>query len=80
MHANGWAWGALTFRRRPITGDHPLVHASVRARMSLDPSYELPLELSETTWDDVDWLKPHPAAPERRPSRVSQPDGFEDPA
>jgi hypothetical protein len=80
MHTNGWAWGALTFRRRPITGEYPLVHASVKARMTLDPSYKLPLELSKIAWDDVDWLKPHPAAPARPPSRVFQPEGFEGPA
>ena len=80
IHPNGWIWGALTFRRRPIIVENPLVHASVRSRMSLDPSYSLPRELSEVTWDDVDWLKPHPAASGRRPSRISRSEDFEDPA
>jgi uncharacterized protein (DUF2235 family) len=62
-HPNGWIWGLFTFRRRPIETGHPLVHASVRARIEADPGYRLPIDAAEVTWDDADWLNPHPGAP-----------------
>jgi uncharacterized protein (DUF2235 family) len=61
IHRNGWIWGLLTFRRRPMSAG-TRVHSSVRARMNVDPAYRFPVDV---VWDDPDWAKPHPRAPRR---------------
>jgi hypothetical protein len=77
IHRNGWFWGILTWRRRPLSpAEAPLVHASVRARIEADPAYELPLGPGEVVWEDPDWTTPHPKAPARAP-RVPETDPVE---
>jgi uncharacterized protein (DUF2235 family) len=63
LHRAGWIWGLMTFRQRPMVAETPLVHASVRARMQGDASYQIPRQPEDVTWDDVDWQTPHPAVP-----------------
>jgi uncharacterized protein (DUF2235 family) len=70
IHPNGWIWRILTFRRRPMVVHRPMVHSSVRSRMEADPTYRLPHPPEEISWDDSEWLAPHPLAPgKRKPSR-----------
>jgi uncharacterized protein (DUF2235 family) len=73
LHRAGWIWGVLTFRRRPIDTETPLVHASVKARMQADSSYEIPRNPDEVTWDDVDWLTPHPDIPSHHVAAADPP-------
>jgi uncharacterized protein (DUF2235 family) len=80
IHPNGWIWGLFIFRKRPM--GTPSVHSSVRQRMTADPTYRMPVDPTNVTWDDADWLKPHPAAPARQGSVTAQieDDEVEDPA
>ncbi|HEY6635513.1 MAG TPA: DUF2235 domain-containing protein [Acidimicrobiia bacterium] len=79
VHPNGWIWGLFIFRKRPMGA--PSVHSSVRQRMTADPTYRMPVEPGQVTWDDADWLKPHPAAPDRQGSNApSVDDEVEEPA
>lgn len=74
IHRNGWIWGLLTFRRRPLTARPAMVHSSVRTRMTSDDDYELPVDIGHVEWDDPNWLKPHPRiAREVEPTPLAEP-------
>jgi uncharacterized protein (DUF2235 family) len=54
IHRMGWVWALLTLRRRPITPDDALVHASVRRRMGEMPGYR-PRLPDDARWADPEW-------------------------